>query len=203
MGRSQVFKGVLAQQGQGVTKLTTSLPGATYDPVTIRLHWITVILVAALWVGGETADWFPRGPLRNGYWSAHVALGFALALLLIGRLIWRGTGGRRLPASDTGILHVIAEAMHYALYILLLAVITLGIVNAFVRGYNLFGIVSLPQLGDRALRRPITEWHGLAANILLGLACMHAAAALGHHYVLKDGVLRRMLPRRQQALLNP
>jgi cytochrome b561 len=39
-----------------------------------------------------------------------------------------------------------------------------------------------------------TEWHGLAANILLGLATLHAAAALLHHYVMKDTVFSRMLP---------
>ena len=66
--------------------------------------------------------------------------------------------------------------------------------NAFVRGYNLFDLVSLPQVGDRAWRRPITHWHGLAANILLGLALFHAAAALVHHYLWHDAVLKRMLP---------
>jgi cytochrome b561 len=30
---------------------------------------------------------------------------------------------------------------------------------------------------------------------VLILAGLHAAAALFHHYVLRDGVLRRMLPR--------
>jgi cytochrome b561 len=44
------------------------------------------------------------------------------------------------------------------------------------------------------MRRPITQWHGLAANILLGLALFHAAAALVHHYLWRDGVLGRMLP---------
>ena len=54
----------------------------------------------------------------------------------------------------------VAKATHHGLYLLLLVVIVLGITNAFVRGYNLFDLVSLPQLGDRALRRPIT--HGTA-----------------------------------------
>ncbi|HLW93360.1 MAG TPA: cytochrome b/b6 domain-containing protein [Roseiarcus sp.] len=54
--------------------------------------------------------------------------------------------------------------------------------------------MSLPQLGDRSLRKSLTEWHGLAANILLGLAFLHAMAALFHHYVARDDVLKRMLP---------
>jgi cytochrome b561 len=109
------------------------------------------------------------------------------------RIIWRLTAGRCLPAADVGALHLLAKATHYSLYLLLLAAIVLGITNAFVRGYNLFDLVSLPQLGDRAMRKPITYWHGLAANILLGLSAVHAAAALFHHYVIRDGVLGRML----------
>jgi hypothetical protein len=40
-----------------------------YDPTMIWLRWITVGLIVALWVIGQTGDWFPRGPLRTGIWS--------------------------------------------------------------------------------------------------------------------------------------
>jgi cytochrome b561 len=167
-----------------------------YDRTTISLHWITAGLVVVLWIIGQTADWFPDGPLNTDYWSIHVVFGFALAIMIAGRIIWRNSGGRRLPAADTGVLHVVAKATHYGLYLLLLAVVALGIINAFVRGYNLFDLVSLPQVGDRAMRKPITHWHGFAANLLLGLAGLHAAAALFHQYIIRDSVLARMLPSR-------
>jgi cytochrome b561 len=168
-----------------------------YDKTTVHLHWITAGLVVVLWIIGQTADWFPDGPFNTDYWSIHVVLGFVLAVVIVWRIVWRSFGGRRLPAADAGALNVLAKATHYGLYLLLLAVIVLGINNAFVRGYNLFDLVSLPQLGDRALRRPITHWHGLAANILLGLAAIHAAAALFHHYVIRDSVLGRMISARE------
>jgi len=171
----------------------------SYDPTSIALHWATAILVVALWIIGQTADWIPIGPVNRAYWSVHVVLGFAFAVVLVWRLIWRRSGGRRLPPANAGILHLLAEGTHHLLYLLLLVAVVLGIVNAFVRGYNLFDIVSLPQLGDRALRRPITQWHGLAANIVLGLALLHAAAGLAHHFIVGDGVLRRMAPRRASA----
>jgi cytochrome b561 len=167
-----------------------------YDRTTISLHWITAGLVVVLWIIGQTADWLPHGPLNTAYWSVHVVLGFALAALIAWRIIWRNSGGRRWPAAETGLLHLVAEATHYGLYLLLLTVIVLGIINAFVRGYNLFDLVSLPQIGDRAMRKPITHWHGLAANLLLALAGLHAAAALFHHYMLRDSVLARMIPAR-------
>lgn len=167
-----------------------------YDRTTISLHWITAGLVVVLWIIGQTADWLPDGPLHTDYWSIHVVLGFALAAVIAWRMIWRNSGGRRLPAADTGVLHLAAEATHYGLYILLLVVIVLGIINAYVRGYNLFDLVSLPQIGDRAMRKPITHWHGFAANLLLVLAGLHAAAALFHHYIIGDKVLARMAPAR-------
>ena len=68
-----------------------------------------------------------------------------------------------------------------------------------MRGVSLFDLASLPQIGDKELRKPITEWHELAANLLLGLALIHSAAALAHHYILKDGVLARMAPQRRPA----
>jgi len=165
-----------------------------YDNMTIALHWCTALLVVALWAIGQTADWTPRGMLRTDYWSIHIVFGFALAIVLAWRILWRRVGGRRLPAADVGLLHLLARAAHLALYALLLVVVGLGVVNAFVRGYNLFGIFRLPHLGDADLRGPITHWHGLAANVLMGLALLHAFAALAHHYVFKDEVLRRMLP---------
>jgi len=152
--------------------------------------------VVVLWIIGQTADWLPDGPLNTDYWSMHVELGFALAIVIAGRIMWRTSGGLRLPPADTGVLHVVAKATHYGLYLLLLAVFVLGIINAFVRGYNLFDLASLPQVGDRAMRKPITHWHGFAANLLLGLAGLHAAAALFHHYIIRDSVLARMVPAR-------
>jgi cytochrome b561 len=47
---------------------------------------------------------------------------------------------------------------------------------------------------NKALRHLIGDWHALAANAILILAGVHAAAALFHHFILRDGVLRRMLP---------
>jgi cytochrome b561 len=167
-----------------------------YDATTIMLHWFVAVSVIVLWVIGQTADFLPHGALNAGYWSIHVALGFVLVVALIWRIVWRVAGGLRLPAAESGVLGVIAKATHFLLYALLIVVLTLGVANAFVRGYHIFGLVSLPEIGDRAWRRPITGIHGLVANILLAVAFLHALAALAHHYVMRDGVLRRMMPAR-------
>lgn len=168
-----------------------------YDPITISLHWLTALMIVALWIIGQIGDYFPKGPWQTNVWSIHVALGFALVTVLGWRIVWRFFGRRRLPFPYPGLTHVLAAGSHALLYVLLTTVVTLGVVNAFVRGFNLFDAFALPQFGDREMRKPITYWHGLAANVLLFFAFAHAGAALFHHYVLKDTVLLRMLPARQ------
>jgi cytochrome b561 len=165
-----------------------------YDPVTVWLHWITVALVVALWSLGMTADSFPRGAPRGTAWSIHVVLGFAVAFVLVTRIAWRAQYGRVLPPADTGVLHVIAKATHYTLYVLLAIVTALGIANASYRGFNVFDVWHVPRFGagDAATRRAINGWHELAANLMMVVALLHATAALIHHYVWRDRLLDRM-----------
>lgn len=174
----------------------TMRPPARYDAGTIALHWLTAALVLGLWlVGTFLEDLVPKGALRSGIWSAHFDLGFIVTGLVVALLAWRRAGGRDLPVEDPGLLHRLAKATHAALYVLLLVIVSLGIANAFMRGVSL-GPFRLPQLGDPEWRRPLTHWHGLAANVLMAFALFHAAAALVHHCLWHDAILLRMLPRR-------
>jgi cytochrome b561 len=163
-----------------------------YDTATIVLHWTTALLEAALWILGQTNGWWPRGPFRSGLWSVHVVLGFALTATLATRVLWRIGPGRALPSANDGVLRLLARATHTGLYGLLILVAGLGLADALVRGFVLFGTVPLPQVGDREWRGPINHWHELAANAVVVVAGLHAAAGLFHHYARKDAVLRRM-----------
>ncbi|MEP6874850.1 MAG: cytochrome b [Burkholderiales bacterium] len=171
-----------------------------FDGRTIVLHWVTAALVVALWVLGETIDWFPKGIPRVFARSTHISLGVALALVLVARISWR-FGGRPvyLSPAGSGWLDKIATATHWLLYGLLIATVVLGIANAWVRGDTIFNLFKIQAFdpNNKGLRESVEEWHGLAANTLLAVALFHAAAALVHHFVWKDGVLRRMLPTRR------
>jgi cytochrome b561 len=130
-----------------------------YDPTTVWLHWITVALIVVLWVIGQTGDLVPRGPLRTGVWSMHVVLGLLTAFVLVTRVAWRAHFGRVLSPADSGALYMIAKLTHHALYVLLGLVVIAGIVDASYRGFNLFGLWSVPQFGsgDTATRHSINE----------------------------------------------
>lgn len=164
-----------------------------YDRRTIVLHWLTAVFVGGLWIVGQTADYLPEDSLiQSIVWSSHVTSGFLLAAILVARVAWRSTSGTALPPADRGVLQILAKTVHVLLYVLLAVTIALGIANAFIRGYDMFHLFHLPQLGDKDWKKPVTEWHGLAANTLLALAVVHAAAGLVHHYVWRDGLLSRM-----------
>ncbi|WP_336491784.1 cytochrome b [Methylobacterium nigriterrae] len=173
---------------------------SVYDRITIGLHWLAAGLVVTLYLIGEfVEDLLAKGPAREAVWSVHFVLGFVLAGVIGALALWRHTGGRQLPIEDPGPLHLLAKATHAALYVLLLVVAGLGVANALVRGVSLFGIASLPHLGDPALRRPLTHWHGLAANLLMAVVLFHVTAALVHHYLWQDAVLGRMPPGRSSS----
>ena len=169
---------------------------ASYDRTTIVLHWLTALLVAGLWLAGQTIDAFPNGAPRIIARSCHIVFGAALGLLLVYRIFWRASSGRRLPAADGGLLGLAGTAAHHTLYLLLVAAIVSGVANTLVRGDNLFNWYSIASIapGNRALRGQIGGAHELIVNLLLLLALLHAAAALAHRFVWRDSVLARMWP---------
>ncbi|MGI4954045.1 MAG: cytochrome b [Janthinobacterium lividum] len=169
-----------------------------YDATTIFFHWATAALVAVQWLGAHTIDWFPRGPLRVDARSVHITLGVVLAGLLIGRILWRLTRGRRLPLADDGALNIVAKATHWGLYGLLVAMVLVGLFLTWTRGDSLFNAFTIPRYdpGDTALPHQVLEVHATIGWIILGLAGLHAGAALVHRYLWRDGVLDRMRPDR-------
>lgn len=100
-----------------------------------------------------------------------------------------------------------ASFVHAALYVLMLGVPLLGL--AYVLGSDKaidFGLFKLAvplkaYIGSFARdAREVHEALGIGIQVLAGV---HAAAALGHHYLLRDGVLQRMMPRRLAASKEP
>lgn len=167
-----------------------------YDGKSIRLHWITAGLVILLWCIGETIDWFPRGTPRVTVRSLHISLGVLLGLVVLYRIWWRSTGGVRLPPAETGRLQTLATAVHFLLYLAVVGAVALGVANVWVRGDTIFNLFTVPKFdpANKPLRETVEELHELLAHSVMVLAALHAGAALAHHYLWKDQVLRRMLP---------
>ena len=120
--------------------------------------------------------------------------GAILIAVYIGRIAWRTTSGRRLPGVGSPALVKLAAAGHGVLYLGIGLVLALGIANLFAHGSGFWGLFHVPKIADEALRHKIAGAHAWGANLLLMLATAHAAVALFHQYVWRDGVLTRMWP---------
>lgn len=172
-----------------------------YGVIPKCLHWLTVVLVGVAWGLGTFGDDLPRGAARSAGLYIHISAGLAILILLVIRLVWRFVD--RLPPPEKTPFGIgsefIGKLTHYALYLLLAGVPLLGIVLQFARGDALpvFGLmeVASPWARDRAFAHSLKEVHELLANALVILACVHAVAAMVHHWVWHDRTLERMLPR--------
>jgi cytochrome b561 len=171
-----------------------------YGTLAVAAHWATALLVIAAWLLGSYGGLLPRGTSREIGLIVHMCMGLAVLLILVPRLIWRLTDQQPVPESTPlGAWGERASTfVHYALYALLLAVPTLGILTQFARGHPLpiFGLfdIASPLPADRTLARSMKDLHGLFADGILILAGLHAGAAIIHHWILRDRTLRRMLP---------
>ncbi|MEP9352775.1 cytochrome b [Xanthobacter sp. KR7-65] len=166
------------------------------------LHWLTAIAVIAIYGVTYLEDLFARGtPERAAVWWVHISVGLLLIALVALRIPVR-IFGRNPPASRqiSRPMAIASHAAHGLLYVLLIATLAVGVYLAFLRGnavsfFSLFTIPS-PIAVNRDLARQVIELHEWLANALVVLALLHAAAALAHHFVMKDDVLKRMLPER-------
>ena len=172
-----------------------------YDRATIALHWATALLVITQWCVAQMIDWAPRGAPRVPMRSLHLTIGVVLVVLIAGRILWRLTRGRRLPAADPGPLHVLAKATHWGLYALIATTLALGLTLWWVRGDTWFFLFSPPAYNpaNADLRSFVDTWHATLGTAILYLAGFHAAAAIVHRLVWKDGVLGRMITRSAPA----
>ncbi len=176
--------------------------GATYDNVSIWLHWATATLVVIQFTLSQTWGWFGR-PLHGLMEDTHMSFGVVLTAVIIFRIVWRLLPGHRMSTVTEGWVRLTSKGVHYLLYVLLVTEAALGFTFRWGAGrpMEFFGLGIPPLIGeiarpDRHFLRELHEWIGWTIIIV---ALLHALSALYHHYVLKNGVLRRMLPRRAKA----
>lgn len=181
------------------TRIAAGDDGTNYDGVAISLHWATALLVVVQFALAETSDYFAK-PTQASMEALHMSFGVVLTLVILARLVWRLIPGHQISSLEIGWVRAASKAAHYLLYTLLAAAVALGFAVQWSRGHpvSFFGLFDIPgPFGpfDRPIRRDLKEIHNYVAWTIIIIAALHAAAALYHHYVVKDRVLQRMLPR--------
>ena len=181
---------------------------ARYDPIAISLHWlIALAFLSMLAIGFVMHDLPLTDPWKFPLFQFHKSLGFTILSLVGIRILWRLTHRPpALPANMPAWEKGSAEATHWVLYAILLAMPLSGWIIVSHSAYNIptlyFGLFEIPHLGELNVgysKKQIEEAASLIHEVLAfsacGLIALHAGAALRHHFILKDTVLRRILPK--------
>ena len=171
----------------------------SYTRTAIGLHWLVAIALVATFGVGLYMSGLALSPAKLKIYSWHKWAGVTIFALVLFRLVWRVM--HRPPAPPVGMpawQHRAAEFAHYLLYALMVAVPLSGWLMSSAKGFQTvyFGVLPLPDLlqKNQELGELLTQLHAYLNYMLIAVIVLHAAAALQHHFLLKDDVLRRMLP---------
>ena len=162
-------------------------------------HWVIVALIITQFVLATMAESLPLGLKKLIVLARHKSVGITILGLAVLRLLWRWMNPTpELPNTLKPYERLLAHISHFALYLLLFVMPLTGWAMSSARKFPVswFNLVQLPDFvaPDRALYDTLHTTHAVLAWTLVGVAVLHAAAAFKHHFVLKDHVLRRMLP---------
>jgi cytochrome b561 len=172
-----------------------------FDGMQMALHWLTFLLVVGNYLLARAWGFLPKGSApRHELQSLHISIGVLFAAVLVARILWRAGPARRPLAVTRGIDWLASNAVHYLLYALLIVQVVFGFLWAWVvpEGFGVFGLFTIPSPASftKADGHFFGNIHATVANVILIVAGLHAAAALFHQFLLRDGLLWRIIPGR-------
>ena len=178
--------------------MAASETGERYSGAAIALHWLTAVLIVANIVLGLSMVPLPITPKKLQWYIVHKWIGITVFLLTCARLGWRWVRPPPSPVAMAQWQRQAAAAAHISLYVLLLLIPISGWLYSSATGVQVvyLGLVPLPDLvpAGKPLAAVLKATHVSLNFGLFALVCVHAAAALKHHFVDRDLVLTRMLP---------
>ena len=163
-------------------------------------HWLTVALIAIVVALGSQLEHPPPG-WGDTLYRLHWSFGMTILFVTIARLAWRIVNGA--PPDYPGLTpfeRIASHAVHHTLYALLFIVPVIGWLGKSAYGGDItyFGLFNMPALlpHNEALGTRILWWHGVVVKLMMACVVLHVAGALMHLFVKRDGVFRRMWPKR-------
>ena len=183
---------------------TSSSPLAAdprYDPFTMALHWLLAALIVGSFGVGLYMTGLPFSPLRLKIYSWHKWAGVTILALSALRLLWRlGHSPPALPPGMSALQLASYRISHTLMYLLFFAVPLSGWAYSSAMGMPVawFGVLPLPDFVpvDHAFAEAVLQpLHRNCAFVLAGVTLLHVVAVLKHHWIDRDGLLKRMWPR--------
>ena len=169
----------------------------TYGVVAKGFHWLLFLMLTFSIVAGNFLASMPKGADKMQAAGMHKSFGAVILMLIMLRLVWRLINEiPRLPDGTTVGEAFAAKAMHWGLYVLMFAQPLSGIMMSQAAGIpvNLFGLFEFPVFLDKdpELAKTFLNVHGTVWILLVISVIGHAGAAMHHHFIRKDNVLKQM-----------
>jgi len=185
-------------RSHSASQVVESRDADRYGPVAMFLHWMVAALILIAWLLPQATELVGRHEAAVLI-GLHRSIGVTVFAMVLLRAVWRFVSPPpALPRQTSRVVRLASHAGHAVLYLLMLAVPVLGMLFTWAAGRDIsvFGLFTLPApfAQNDNLHDLFEDLHALAANAIMALAGLHVAAALMHQYVLKDGLLARMLP---------
>jgi cytochrome b561 len=163
-------------------------------------HWLSVLLLIAVWVAVALHEEAAKDSVEYvKYIMLHKALGVSLGAFVVARLIWRSSNVTPTPLAAPAWQQKAASLVHAGLYLALLAMPITGVVMSQLAGkpVSWFGVFEFPQVLDinKELAKQVKDLHeDVFWPLLVLLTLGHIAAAMFHQFILKDNLIKRMMP---------
>lgn len=175
---------------------------AHYTATAKTLHWLIAVLIFGMLGLGFYMTGLDLSPTKLQIYSWHKWVGVTVFLLVVVRLAWRITHRPpALPQHMAPLERIAAHAGHHLLYVLMFAIPLTGWLMSSAKGFQTvwFGVLPIPDLlaKDKALGDLLQTVHVVLNFVLIAVLLGHVGAALKHHFLDKDDVLTRILPRRR------
>ena len=172
-----------------------------YTATAKALHWLLAVMIFGMLGLGFYMTGLELSPAKLQLYAWHKWAGVSVFLFAVLRLAWRATHRPpALPAHMWALERFAARAGHLLLYVLMFAIPLSGWLMSSAKGFQTvwFGVLPLPDLlaKDRALGDLLQTVHESLNLLLIAVLLAHVGASLKHHFIDKDDVLTRMLPRR-------
>lgn len=161
-------------------------------------HWLIVALLITQYSIGWLMPDIHRGMTPGAAMTFHISIGMTILVLIVLRFVWRLMHPVAPEGSLTPWQRVGSGALHWLLYVLVLATSVSGWLFASFRAWSVpfFYRFPMPMLAsdNTAAGKAIDGLHQTMEWTLLVLIGLHVAAALAHRFVYRDRVMQRMLP---------
>jgi cytochrome b561 len=179
--------------------MATPIP-QSYDRAQRTLHWLMAALIlVAIPLGLAAWRLPPETSARAALLMAHKSLGMTVLVLAVLRLAYRAAAGAPPYAEPLApLLHAAAQAAHFVLYALMIALPVVGYVASTAGGHEVswFGLFVWPALAppDKALAHLAAQAHFWLGWTIIAIVALHLAAVAWRVWVRRDEVFARMWP---------